>query len=339
MLLKRTLVLSGEKPVGSVNFIRFGNSLGAKLTLNAPYTGVLGLSVDNERRFYPISKTKEEFDFDVPFTADSRLGGALFSADGKPIAWGGRRESALWTRAYVDWQTARAQQATAAAAAAQAAEESEAAIADAAEPPAEQQVEAAAAETTTVPNEGTDQTEPLAEENSDLYAENTTEAPQAERSADPPTGAETQAVETPQTEAPQVETVAEQKGEKQATPEGGDNRGIPFELPLSDDFYASVRSRLEETLTINPTEADLERLIPESRWVKVYYEGDDYYVIGEIRENGEPRLVGYGVPGVESVEPPAEVRGVTDFLPVNDTFGYWLLFQSADNGEILPNED
>ncbi|MDD3946353.1 MAG: hypothetical protein PHI19_00745 [Clostridia bacterium] len=110
----------------------------------------------------------------------------------------------------------------------------------------------------------------------------------------------------------------------------------PFNIPKAKNFYQAVRSRLEEIMTINPKEAELEKLIPDSEWVKVKYDGEDYYVVGRLYENNVVTYIGYGVPGVENVRPPREAEELCDFLPLPNKqgVGYWLMFQKADDGTI-----
>lgn len=110
----------------------------------------------------------------------------------------------------------------------------------------------------------------------------------------------------------------------------------PFNIPKAKNFYQSVRSRLEEIMTINPKESDLEIIIPDSDWVKVKYSGEEYYVVGRLYENNTVTYIGYGVPGIENVRPPKEAEELCDFLPLPDKqgVGYWLMFQKAEDGTM-----
>ncbi len=104
-----------------------------------------------------------------------------------------------------------------------------------------------------------------------------------------------------------------------------------------DNYYATVREKVDELFIVNPAFPALSTLIPDSEWVKVRYEGDDYYVVGRLY--GEDRRVsflGYGVPGIKSVRPPKVADGIASFLPEQEKSekGYWLFFQNAENGKI-----
>ncbi len=111
----------------------------------------------------------------------------------------------------------------------------------------------------------------------------------------------------------------------------------PFTFIRGENFYRNVRGKLSEIMTANPTEENLTKLIPDSKWVKVYYEKGEYYVVGILAEEGEVKFLAYGVPGVRSVKPPKDAEELCDFLEVDGTpgEGYWLMFQDAKSGEIV----
>lgn len=111
----------------------------------------------------------------------------------------------------------------------------------------------------------------------------------------------------------------------------------PFTFIKGENFYRNVRGKLSEIMTANPTEEKLTQLIPDSKWVKVYYEKGEYYVVGILTEEGEVKFLAYGVPGVRSVKPPKDAEELCDFLEVEGTpgEGYWLMFQDAKSGEIV----
>ena len=102
-------------------------------------------------------------------------------------------------------------------------------------------------------------------------------------------------------------------------------------------FYIGVKEKLDELFVINPSEERLSREIPESEWVKIKYDREDYYVVGRIREEGRIVLIGYGVPGKKTVAPPKVASFATfldlDNLPNYD--GYWLFFQDATTGKLI----
>lgn len=104
------------------------------------------------------------------------------------------------------------------------------------------------------------------------------------------------------------------------------------------NFYLSVKERLDDLFVIHPRETELEKLIPESKWVKIRYDGEDYYVVGALSDNGTVVYLGYGVPGVPEVAPPKLASEISDWLPVPNLpspyKGYWLIFQNAEDGKV-----
>ena len=82
------------------------------------------------------------------------------------------------------------------------------------------------------------------------------------------------------------------------------------------------------------SEKELAKIIPDSEWVRINYDGDDYYVIGRLRDEGKVKYLGYGVPGREDVKPPKVAEGIASWIPTEEERGYWIFFQSASTGEI-----
>ena len=98
----------------------------------------------------------------------------------------------------------------------------------------------------------------------------------------------------------------------------------------------AVGNRLSRSV-VYPAEKGLSEAIPDSEWVKVNYDGEDYYVVGRLKDNGKVRFLGYGVPGKESVKPPKAADGIAQWFPLSgmDGYdGYWLFFQDAETGKI-----
>ncbi len=103
-----------------------------------------------------------------------------------------------------------------------------------------------------------------------------------------------------------------------------------------ENYYYSVKDKVDELFVVHPTEPLLSTLIPDSEWVRVRYEGEDYYVVGRLYEDKKVTFLGYGVPGIKTVRPPKVADGIATFLAdaEGSEKGYWLFFQNADNGKI-----
>ncbi|MBQ9115115.1 MAG: hypothetical protein IJY07_04175 [Clostridia bacterium] len=138
-------------------------------------------------------------------------------------------------------------------------------------------------------------------------------------------------------ESEQVEQTSEQQGTYEETPKNTTTTPSPFNFIKGDNFYKNVRGKLNEIMTANPVEERLQAIIPDSKWVKVYYDKDEYYVVGILTDEGEVKFLAYGVPGVKSVKPPKDAEELCDFVEVKGGLGegYWIMFQDAKNGEIV----
>ncbi len=105
-------------------------------------------------------------------------------------------------------------------------------------------------------------------------------------------------------------------------------------------FYDEIRPQVEKLFENNQSEDYLEKLIPNSKWVKVQFEeSGDYYVFGLIYADEKLKYVCYGVPGIYQKQPPRELSGYPVWFPLdeerNEGFGYWLTYQDANSGESV----
>lgn len=111
------------------------------------------------------------------------------------------------------------------------------------------------------------------------------------------------------------------------------------ENPREPFFYQSVKRELDQLFDKFPTESSLASYFGESNFVRVYYSEEKYYVVGLIKEKGEPKYICYGVPGTYSPDPPKELKGYCSFIPLSifDLFGqgFWMMFQSAKDGKCI----
>lgn len=181
-------------------------------------------------------------------------------------------------------------------------------------------------------------TEPLA-------AEQTTAAPTPNRaeSAQSEPSAENDASPAPQTKLPPNEeeeiasTVLEPPVPQREEPpvEARENK-IPELSPVS--FYESIRDQIERLFSKNERFPALEKLLPESRWIKVNYDGRGrYYLVGVI---GDPvRYLCYGVPGEYSPTPPPDLVGYCQWLASDEKDpagkGFWLMYQDGRTGKSV----
>lgn len=104
-------------------------------------------------------------------------------------------------------------------------------------------------------------------------------------------------------------------------------------------YYERTKGELDEIFSRFPKEENLVKIFPESKWCKVYYEEEKYYVVGLIKENEREKYICYGVYGEYSTTPPKELKGYCCFIPLSifdlTGSGYWMMFQDAVTGASI----
>lgn len=104
-------------------------------------------------------------------------------------------------------------------------------------------------------------------------------------------------------------------------------------------YYLSVKSELDGIFSKFPAETTLEKAFSGSRFAKVYYAENKFYVVGLIKENGKEKYICYGVPSVYSETPPKELAGFCSFVPLSifdlKGDGYFMMFQDAYTGKCV----
>lgn len=98
-------------------------------------------------------------------------------------------------------------------------------------------------------------------------------------------------------------------------------------------FYEKIKDNINSLLQSNEKEEVLQRLIPQSRWAKVYAE-DGYYVVGVV---GEPvEFICYGIPDDDNTNPPDTSPDCRQWFEIErGGKGYWMMYQSAQDGRTL----
>ena len=103
-------------------------------------------------------------------------------------------------------------------------------------------------------------------------------------------------------------------------------------------FYNKMKEEIEGLLSAYPEEEALCALIEESKWVKISYGDEKYYVFGVIYSGGNPQYLCYGVPTKGQTTPPESMVGLASFLPAKadgSGGGYWVMYQDADTGASI----
>ncbi len=105
-------------------------------------------------------------------------------------------------------------------------------------------------------------------------------------------------------------------------------------------FIGDIKGQIDDLFKNNPKESFLEEMIPNSKWVRVEFDGEgDYYILGLIYEGENIKYVCYGVPGIYQKTPPKQLSGYPVWFPLDnekrESFGYWLTYQDAESGESI----
>ena len=102
------------------------------------------------------------------------------------------------------------------------------------------------------------------------------------------------------------------------------------------NFYLAVKPQLDEMFVCYKQEESLNKAVENSSWVHVDAE-DGYYVVGLLKDGDSPAYICYGVPSKDGNDVPPELKNVCVWLPVEDenVKGYWVIYQSAIDGEII----
>ena len=121
----------------------------------------------------------------------------------------------------------------------------------------------------------------------------------------------------------------------------------PFDCLLQDEtnfvkgtkYIDNARQELEEIFEKFPTHEGLEKLFPLSKFAKVSFAPDKYYVVGIINENGQEKYLCYGVPGKYNEQAPKELAPYCTFIPISifnlSGEGFWMMFQDAVTGKCV----
>lgn len=111
---------------------------------------------------------------------------------------------------------------------------------------------------------------------------------------------------------------------------GGDNCGE------NSDFFKKIESQIESLFKGYPAENALSAVVPESRWVRVCYGENKFYVVGVVYKGGSPLYIVYGVAG-DRFSAPAGFSSNAVFLPASlferENRGFWCMLQNAETGK------
>lgn len=104
-------------------------------------------------------------------------------------------------------------------------------------------------------------------------------------------------------------------------------------------YFRTVEKDLNGIFAKFPEEKGLYNIFPQSKWARINYSKEKFYVVGLIKENKKEKYICYGVPGVYSTTPPKELKGYCTFIPLSifdlSGDGFWMMFQDAVTGDCI----
>lgn len=114
-----------------------------------------------------------------------------------------------------------------------------------------------------------------------------------------------------------------------------EDKGKEEQDNASEDFFIGIKPQLDELFKCYPADKELMRSVPDSKWVRVNYEKDEYYVVGIMYNGKRATHICYGVPGIYTIRP----KQKSEWLPLDyadpEGKGYWVIFQDAITGKTL----
>lgn len=141
--------------------------------------------------------------------------------------------------------------------------------------------------------------------------------------------------------------IGDSDGEKKESESGEDLNA--FQNEESDKerkgttYYQTVKKELEAIFNRYPEEKTLKKAFAGSKWAKVFYTEEKYYVVGVVKEKGKEKYICYGVPSSYSETPPKELAGYCSFVPLSvfdlKGDGYFMMFQDAITGKSVVKPD
>ena len=110
------------------------------------------------------------------------------------------------------------------------------------------------------------------------------------------------------------------------------------EIKTETVFYEQIKNQLDDLFGSNPQFETLNNMMPDTKWIKVDYDGSGkYYVVGIIGK--KPDYICYGVPAVYTPAPPDELDGYCQWLPLDESKpegeGFWIMYQDAVSGDSV----
>ena len=107
-------------------------------------------------------------------------------------------------------------------------------------------------------------------------------------------------------------------------------------------YYDSAKEELTSLFEKFSEYTLLKTYFPDSKFVKIPYSDQKFYIVGVIKENKKEKYICYGVPENYSEKAPKELEGYCTFIPLSvfdlKGEGFWMMFQDAITGECVKKD-
>ncbi len=142
-----------------------------------------------------------------------------------------------------------------------------------------------------------------------------------------------------------AQTPAEKQGAQAGSDvaENDDAAGVLHAFKTDPDgYYLSVKRELDGLFAKYPKDESLAEAFRHSEWVRIRgTEAQPQYLVGALYEEGRVKYICYALSAENRENPPEEIKNVCAFVPsspLEDSAGFFVIFQSAASGEcVKPN--
>lgn len=105
-----------------------------------------------------------------------------------------------------------------------------------------------------------------------------------------------------------------------------------------ENYYLSIKEKLDEIILNHEKDCELSSLIPKSSFAKINYDENRFYSVGTVLDENCVKYVCYAVKGSYS-DAPSPLKEFCEFIPLSPFNplgeGYYVIFQYAQTGEIV----
>ena len=131
------------------------------------------------------------------------------------------------------------------------------------------------------------------------------------------------------------------RNKKSQTQEKAESGALLYENFFRDrqeNYYLSIKEKLNEIIENHEKDCALSSLIPNSRFAKINYDENRFYSVGTVLDGNAIKYLCYAVKGSYADAPPVlsnfcEFIPLSPFNPLGE--GYYVIFQHASTGEIV----